>query len=222
MGARSHRSPSVESDTGGEEQGTLPFRPDSKVTRYPSSVFGEGSSCRGSHLNILQEIESEIQRAGHKRAAAESRKRQAMLMLEEAEAMEREAAEERRSACNKRVGMLERLRAQAIENSWGGGDSSPQPLPRSGAQNHPLPPIIIDRTDDDLETLTTRSRQASSAISPTNRSRRSSSSAGSVQTTFSNRSSKKAKLRGGGSDYDVLELHRRARPRTIWGGPAWA
>ncbi|KAK5314308.1 hypothetical protein LTR70_007204 [Exophiala xenobiotica] len=204
-----------------QDRATSPCKPNSKAARSPAAVVREEPPYRVGHLETLQDIEAEMQRAEHKRAVAESKKKQAMAMLEEAERLEREAANERRSACTKRIEVLEKLKAQAIEDSWESGDYDPQPLPRSSAHPSQLPPIIIDRTDDDLEMMTTRSRRASSAISPMNKTRRSSSSTASTETMSSSRCSKKAKLRGGGSDYDVLELHRRARPRTIWGGPAW-
>lgn len=198
-------------------------RSDFKSSRSSSSSTRERSPYPRSNFQTLGDLEAEILRAERKQTEAESRKRQAMAMLEEAESMEKESVEERRAACNKRVELLERLKAQAIEDSLGSRDLSPLPLPRTSRQPSQVPPIIIDRTNDDLESVTTRSRRRSSAVSPMGRIRQSSSSTASTITenTSISRSSKKAKLRGGGSDHDVLELHRRARPRTIWGGPAW-
>jgi len=163
-------------------------------------------------------------RAERKKIAAETMKRQAKAMLEDAEAMDREAADERKCAVQNKVEITERIWAQATADSMGSCSFDSQPLPRSKDDHCPVPPIIINRADHDLETLSSRSRHARSSTQPTSRKRSPSSSDASTTTettSSSKRGTSKAKLRGGGSHFDGLELHRKPRPKNFYGQSSW-
>jgi len=153
----------------------------------------------------------------------ESRIKQAKALLEEAEIMKKEVAEQKLNALRRRAEKLKRLAAQAVEDSLGGGETNSQPRPRGHQQHSQQPPKFGNRADSGLEPSTGRSRQASPSVKPLPKTKRpiSPATSGTIESTSGHGRSKKAKLRGGGSEYYVLEWHRPARPKTIWGGPAW-
>lgn len=142
-------------------------------------------------------------------------------MLKDAEMSEEQAIGEQDRAKEERIEVLARAKAQTVKVR--SGKSFSQLLPSASFQQSRAPPLTLHPTGDKLACLIAMTRGTSSAASPTTRTWRLSSSAASTTTKSTpSRRGGIVRVRASGSKGDVLEVHRRPRPRTIWGGPAWS